>query len=58
MSNMQSDIGIVCGTLPVRIPTQFAVAIFDAVFSVLHSGRRESENRFQSALVMTGTTAL
>jgi len=57
MLNMQSDISLVYGTLPVRIPTQFTVAIFDAVFSVFHSGRRESESRLQSALVMTATTA-
>ena len=41
MLNMQTDIGLVCGTLPVRIPTQFTVAIFDVVFSVFHSGRTE-----------------
>jgi hypothetical protein len=41
MLNVRSDVGLVCGTLPVRIPTQFTVAIFDAVFSVFHSGRTE-----------------
>jgi len=55
---MQSDISFICGTLPVRIPTQFTVAIFDAVFLVFHSGRRESECRLQPALVMIATTAV
>lgn len=43
MLNMQSDIGLVCGTIPVRILTQFTVAIFDAipVFSVFYSCRTE-----------------